>query len=292
MRSLTSSPHFVAFKQKLAALVRHVEVGAPASGGRMAVYLGNNLALTKTIFGHKIYVDTRDISLAPHILIDGYWEQWITNVFRQAIRPGMRVLDVGANIGWYSLIAAELIGPTGRLTSFEANPSMADIVHRNLVVNGFLDRAQVEAKAVYSESKQLEFQVYEHFKGSSSLFATPEAATSFKDTLKTLQVDAVSLDDFLPPGSRVDFIKIDAEGAEPFILKGATRLLSENRHLQIMMEFSASILAQSYGSVGAFCRDINALGFTIWRITHDSSLVESSLEDLESAAHCDVILKR
>lgn len=294
MRSITDSPHFVAFKQKLAALVRHVEVGAQVSapGARMAMYLGNNLALTKTIFGHKMYVDTRDLSLAPHILIDGYWEQWITNVFRQAIRPGMHVLDIGANVGWYSLLAAELVGPNGRLTSFEANPAMAELVHRNLVVNGFLDRARVETKAVYSVSKQLAFQVYEHFMGSSSLFATQEAAASFKDTLKTVQVDAVSLDDFMSPGSRVDFIKIDAEGAEPFILKGATRLFAENPQLQIMMEFSASILSQSYGSVGAFCSDIKALGFTIWRITHDSTLVESSREDLESAAHCDVILKR
>jgi len=292
MRSIANSPHVVALKQKLAALVRRIDVGAPAPAARMAVYLGNNLALTKTIFGHKMYVDTRDVSLAPHILMDGYWEQWITNVFRQTIRPGMQVLDIGANIGWYSLLAAELVGPNGRLTSFEANPAMADLVHRNLMVNGFLDRARVEAKAVYSESTQLEFQVYEHYMGSSSLFATPESAAAFKDTLKTLRVDAVSLDEVLPPGSRVDFIKLDAEGAEPFILKGAARLLAENRDIQIMMEFSASILSQSYGSVEAFCNEIKALGFTIWRIAHDSTLIESSVADLQNAAHCEVILKR
>ena len=204
----------------------------------------------------------------------------------------MRVLDIGANIGWYSLLAAELVGPKGRLTAFEANPSMAEIVFRNLMVNGFLDRAAVEQKAVYSESRQIEFQVYEHYMGSSSLFANKEAAATFKDTLKLLHVDAVSLDEFLPPGSQVDFIKIDAEGAEPFILKGATRLLSENRQVQIMMEFAPSIIKPSYGSIELFIDEIAALGFSIWRIAHDSTLVKSSLADLLSVVHCDVILKR
>jgi|GEM_PF-906460 len=303
MRSIITSPHFVALKQRLAAMARrmearpaatdvHMAARPAAAGSRMAVFLGDHLALTKTIYGHKIYVDTRDFSLAPHILMDGYWEQWITNVFRQLMRPGMQVLDIGANIGWYSLLAADLIGPTGRLTSFEANPVMAEIVYRNLMVNGFLDRAKVEAKAVYSESKVLEFQVYEHYMGSSSLFATSESAASFKDTLKTLQVDAVSLDDFLPAGSKIDFIKVDAEGAEPYILKGGARLLSENRHVQIMMEFAPSLIASSYGSIELFYREIAALGFSIWRIGHDSRLVKSSLDDLSSVAHCDVILRR
>ena len=295
MRSINKSPHVWALKQRLAAMMNsasHVEANLPAASGRQAIYLGNHLALTKTIYGHKMYVETRDISLAPHILIDGYWEQWITNVFRQSIQPGMQVLDIGANIGWYSVLAADLIGPNGRLTSFEANPAMAEIAYRNLMVNGFATRASVEQKAVYSESKQLEFQIYEHHMGSSSLFASKDSAASFHDTLMSLQVQAVSLDEFLPAGSQIDFIKIDAEGAEPYILKGAARLLSENRHVQIMMEFAPSIITVSYGSIEHFLDQIAALGFSVWRIAHDSTLIKSSLEDLSNVAHCDVILKR
>lgn len=292
MTPITTSPHFVALKQRLAAMARRVETGPTVASGRMAVFLGDHLALTKTIYGHKIFCDTRDFSLAPHMLMDGYWEQWITNVFRQLIKPGMRVLDIGANIGWYSLLAADLIGPTGHLTSFEANPGMAEIVYRNLMVNGFMDRAKVEAKAVYSESKVLEFQVYDHNTCSSSLFATTDSPASLKDTPRTLLVDAVSLDDFLPAGSKIDFIKIDAEAAEPYILKGAARLLSENRHVQIMMEFVPSFIVHSYGSAESFYREIAALGFSIWRIGHDSALLKAPLDDLLRLAHSDVILRR
>jgi FkbM family methyltransferase len=285
------SIHFESFLGKLRSLAAHVVPPNAVRNERMAVYLGDHLALTKTIYGHKIYVDTRDYSLAPHILMDGYWEQWITTVFRQAIRAEMQVLDIGANLGWYSLIAADLVGPKGHVTSFEANPSMADIVYRNLLVNGFLDRAKVEAKAVYNESKQLEFQVWERYMGSSSLFATAETATSFNDTLKTVRVDAVSLDDYFPAGSQIDFIKVDAEGAEPYILKGATRLLTENRHVQVMMEFAPSILGPTSGDM--LYREIAALGFSVWRIGHDSTLIKTSLDALSSATnHCDIILKR
>ena len=301
-KSLMKSPHFLSLKARLSTMMQtfgvsegipvpetNVTAGTPT---RSAVYLGNHLALTKTVFGHKIYVDTRDYSLAPHILMDGYWEMWITNVFRSAIRPGMKVVDIGANIGWYSLLAADLVGASGHLTAFEANPAMADIAYRNLMVNGFQERARVEAKAVYSENTQLELKIYDRYKGSSSLFETAERAAQFGDSITMHSVDAVTLDSFFPAESRVDFLKIDAEGAEPYILKGASRLLAENPGIQIMMEFAPSLIINAYGSIDTLCGEISKLGFSIWRIAHDSTLVKSSADDLARVAHCDVILKR
>ncbi len=90
---------------------------APQSSndGRFAVYLGENLALTRVLDRFKMYVDARDISLAPHLLLDGYWELWNTKVFRQLLRPGMHVVDVGANVGYYTLLAAAGVGPRGRV---------------------------------------------------------------------------------------------------------------------------------------------------------------------------------
>lgn len=290
--SITASPHFREFVTKFEELIRGKQPLPVAAPARMSAYLGNNRAITRTIHGHKIYVDTRDHSLTPHIILDGNWEDWITKVFRGLVREGMKVMDIGANIGWYSLIAAELMGPKGRLTAFEANPEMADILYRNIMVNGYADRATVVPKAVYSESKPLEFMVYEHYKGSSSIFSTDESAAVYNDELKHITVQSTSLDDFLPAGSTLDFIKIDAEGAEPFVFKGARRTLQENRDIIIMMEFSPTILAASYGSAHSFIEDIHGLGFDIWRIANDSSLVRSSSADLLSVPHCDVVLRR
>lgn len=178
------------------------------------------------------------------------------------------------------------------MTSFEANPEMADILYRNIMVNGFAGRATVVPKAVYSETRPLEFKIHEHFKGSSSLYSTDESAALFNDEIKHVTVQATAIDDFLPQNSAVDFIKIDAEGAEPFVLQGARRTLSENKDIQVMMEFSTAMLSVWNGGVQAFLREINGLGFEVWRIATDSSLVRSSHEDLLTIGHCDVLLRR
>ncbi|CAA2141972.1 FkbM family methyltransferase [Hyphomicrobium sp. ghe19] len=290
--SVVKSDHFKAFRELLSAMVRLKAAAPVTQETRPTVYLGQNTALTKTIYGHKIYVDTRDYSLTPHLLLDGYWEQWITNVFRTLVRPGMNVIDIGANVGWYSLLAADLIGQSGRLVSFEANPDLSALTYRNLMVNGFLDRSTVVPSAVYSECTTLEFKIYNHYMGSSSIFATSDAAAQFHDSIRELSVNAVTLDSYFPAGTKIDFIKIDAEGAEPFILKGAERLLSENPDIQIMMEFAPSILAGAYGSIEKFHDDLKSYGFTIFRIEHDSSLAQVTLEELSATPHCDVVLKR
>jgi FkbM family methyltransferase len=279
-------------------------VTTAAGNNRIAVYVGDNLALTRTIYDHKIYVDTRDLGLAPHILLDGYWEQWITNVFLSVVQPGMRVVEIGANMGWYSLLAAANIGPAGKLVSFEANPRMAEILRRNIGINGFVDRAQVVNKAVFSANQTLKFGVYDKYMGGSSLFAAGAQTASgdghvgifdpqVNDTFRVIEVGAVALDSYFAQGNKVDFIKIDAEGAEPHILAGADRLLAENKDVQIMTEFAPQLLQRGGSSAEEFYASIRALGFRVLRIERDSSLVESDLPELvRGPPQRDVLLRR
>jgi FkbM family methyltransferase len=292
-RSVAKSIHFQAFASMMDRLDQSRQEPSPAEERkRTTVYLGNNLALTHTVHGHKMYVDTRDVSLAPHILLDGKWEDWITAVFRRLVRPGMNVVDIGANMGWYSVIAADLIGQEGKLVSFEANPALKDIVFRNLMINGFFERSKVESKAVYSDSRQMEFLAFQKYLGASSFFVTPELASQFGDAVEVLKIDTVSLDDYFPKSSRVDFVKIDAEGAEPHILKGSVRVLSENPDMKMMLEFAPQIFASSFGSVEDFYSMVRSLGFSVWRVQHDGGLIGSSLQDLSSITHCDIVLSR
>jgi hypothetical protein len=140
--------------------------------------------------------------------------------------------------------------------------------------------------------------------GGSGLFAAkPDAAgeqghagsfdPQFNDTIRTIEVEAVTLDSYFVEGSRIDFIKIDAEGGEPHILAGAARLLSENGDLQIMLEFAPGSLQRGGSSAEAFYASVRDLGFRVFRIEHDSSLVESKLSDLVGGpAHYDVLLRR
>lgn len=289
----SEAPHFKSLLNMVKAMARTPATLVTAPPQRMAVYLGDHKALTRTIYGHKIFVDTHDISITPHILLDGFWEQWITNLFRGLMRPGMTVIDIGANLGYYSILAADIVGPTGRLVAFEANPSLAELLHSNLAVNGFLDRSTIEHKAVLSSSGMVRFGVYERYLGGSSIYASEEVAARHQDKVKMIDVPAIALDDYFRPGEKVDLVKIDAEGAEPSILQGARRVLTENQDIQVIMEFAPSIFEQSYGSAAKVHEDVTALGFTMYRIEHDGSLTEMSRDMLTGiSGHWDVLLRR
>lgn len=103
---------------------------------------------------------------------------------------------------------------------------------------------------------------------------------------------AVTLDSEIAVGERVDFLKIDAEGAEPFILRGAKKVLSENHNIKIIMEFSRKQVESSFGSFEDFYEEIDDLGFAVREIMHDSSLRLIKKDDLLDLNYCDVVLSR
>jgi hypothetical protein len=87
-------------------------------------FLGNATSLCTVLGRYKMFVDSEDVGLSAHLLMDGYWEMWATEVMAQLIKPGMVVADVGANLGYYTVLMGELVGETGAVHAFEPNPAM------------------------------------------------------------------------------------------------------------------------------------------------------------------------
>jgi len=111
-------------------------------------YLGDHTALCRILGRFKMFVDTRDIGLAGHLMLDGYWEMWVTEAIVSLVGEGMVVADIGANLGYFTLLMAELVGETGRVHAFEPNPQMAKLVEKSLSVNGFGSRVDVHQVAL------------------------------------------------------------------------------------------------------------------------------------------------
>ncbi len=101
------------------------------------VYLGGHSAIARVLGRYRMFVDTRDLSISVHLLTEGYWEMWVTEAMLAVIKPGMTVLDIGANLGYFTLLMADLVGPDGRVLAFEPNPEMAGCLRQSLAVNGF-----------------------------------------------------------------------------------------------------------------------------------------------------------
>ena len=252
----------------------------------------HNRILTKTIYGQKIFCDASDISLTPHIIFDGYWEKWITKIFLEHIHQGMHVLDIGANIGYYSLLAASKVGNKGSVTSFEANPQLADIIASNFSINGYLDFCKIKNIALYKEPTILEFNILKKHKGSSSIYITEDYAKSYHDEIERIKINADCLDNIIASGTKVDFIKMDAEGAETDIICGAQRVLSENRDLKILMEWAPELIIGASGSIDILVDKIKQHKFSIYKITTDSTLEHIPYENIKNLEQCDIILKR
>jgi len=198
------------------------------------IYLGDHEALTRLHTGHRIYVDTRDVGIASHIMLEGRWETWIEAVLVQAIKPGMRFVDVGANFGYFTLIGAETVGAAGHVYSFEANPLLFEKLTKSISVNGFNSRVSPFNVAVNDESRQMEI-LFRHTGSGGGWTDIPRKRNA--GNREVLPVQGEPLDKLLKDVPDVQVIKIDVEGAEPKVLAGAHELIARSRNLSIVLEF-------------------------------------------------------
>ncbi len=216
-------------------------------------YLGDATALCRILGRYKLFVDTLDIGLSTHLLLDGYWETWVTEAMLDVVRPGMVALDIGANLGYYTLLLADLVGPGGRVHAFEPNPAIMTRLQRSVAVNGFGDRVALHAAPLGAEDGTEVALVIPEGEPKNAHIVSPERASGRGITLHATTLDAVI------GGQRVDFIKIDAEGAERAIWQGMRGLLARGEALTIFLEFAAS----RYADAAGFLADIRAAGFAL-----------------------------
>ncbi|MGA2186664.1 MAG: FkbM family methyltransferase [Bryobacteraceae bacterium] len=139
------------------------------------IYLGDHKALMRTVWGQIMILDTRDALLAPHLLLDGFWEAWMTKAFRNVVHEGMTVVDVGANIGYYTLMAASLVGDKGRVYSFEPHPEVFGMLTRNVHVNYFFYNVTLVQQAVLHERGKIDFFLRRDYPGNSSVGEVPSS---------------------------------------------------------------------------------------------------------------------
>jgi FkbM family methyltransferase len=198
-----------------------------------AAYLGEHTVLSRVLGRYKAFLDTRDRGFAAHVMLDGYWEMWLTQFIARLIEPGMHVADIGANYGYYSLLMADLIGPTGRLLAVEPNPPVVDMLKRTLDLNGFTDRSIVEAAAAGSGEGEGRLLVPTGEPKNAMLVGKAVA----REDAALVSVPIHSLDTLLDSFPRVDFLKIDAEGAEEDIILGLGRIIARHRP-RIVLEFN------------------------------------------------------
>lgn len=259
--------------ERLMAIERQL-LSAGSSRQHFAVYVGDHVALTWALDRYKMYVDTRDKAIAVHLLTEGGWEPDVTRLLASTVKRGMKVVDVGANVGYFSLLLADRAGPDGMLWAFEPDPRNYELLSWNLDVNGFTPWSRPYQLAAFDRRTQVRFwQNPINFGGHSVL-----TGDSGEVGGSVIQVDAAPLDDVI--SAPVDVMKIDAEGSEPFIWEGMRQTVERSPNLRVLLEFDPlQIRGKGREPQDFLCR-IRQDGFRIHRIRHDASLHPASDEEL------------
>ena len=237
------------------------------------VYLGDHTALCRVLGRFKFFTDTRDHGFGANLLLDGFWEMWLTMIIARAVKPGMVAIDIGANFGYYSVLLGDLVGPAGRLVAVEPNPVAHTLLRQTLALNGLAGRTHLVAAAAGASSQ-----------GSSFLWAPQNEPKNAQLVADPSLVDPASgiitevpnwgLDDALESiGGRVDFIKIDAEGAEDAILTGMTGTLRQQKPT-LVLEYNAL----RYSDPGALIDLLSAIYGTFHAISFEGSLTPVTKE--------------
>lgn len=244
------------------------------------VFLGDYTALTQ-LEGLSIFVDTRSTDVAPHLLMRGQWERNSTDLFQRMIRPGDTVLDLGANLGVYTLLAARAVGPTGQVHGFEPNSRYAGLVARSLAVNGFTGHAQVHQAAVGETAGVAALRFSWDWGGGGHLALGAEGPA---DGQEIQPCPVVALDElFDDPAFRVHVMKLDIEGAEARALRGMWRLLERSPEVRLMFEFAPQMLNGHGVPPAEMIHLLQELDFHFWEIGKGARLDAVSAESLASS---------
>lgn len=176
--------------------------------------------LVRTEFGDEMYVNPVDFGPSRVISRGGRYEPALTDIMTELLEPGMSVVDVGAQIGYYTLLAARNVGMEGEVISFEPMPENHRILCRNVDLNRYGDRVRIINKAVSSENGTVDLVVKQRNRGGHSIVKRKK---NDQDAISTIKVEMTTLD--LALDSEPDLVKVDVEGAEAQVLDGMSSTL-------------------------------------------------------------------
>ena len=203
--------------------------------------------------GHVMHLDRHD---SLNLSVFGQFEPLETETIRARVKPGHVVVDIGANIGYYTLIMAQKAGAAGRVFAFEPDPANCAILRQNVEENGYKNVTVVQAavadrtgkaRLYLSASDQVDHRLYGSGKSRESV-----------------EVDCYRLDDYFgDTNTHVDFIKMDIQGAEGAAAAGMRGLLARSENAVVITEFWPFGLKSFGTDPGEYLAALQKLGFTL-----------------------------
>lgn len=209
--------------------------------------------------GNKMYIDPKRNPAIALYDIGGY-ENAETKLFESHINEGDVVIDLGANIGYYTLIATKLVGVNGIVYAFEPDPTNFSFLKKSVEINNYKN-VICEQKAVSNENGKIKLFLHKFQTG---------AYTIVGEGKNYIEVEMVKLDEyFKDKNNRVDIIKMDIEGAERLALEGMQKILSVNKNIKIFSEIIPKQLEKTGISAKDYLYMLTNACFSIYEIVEE-----------------------
>lgn len=200
-------------------------------------------------------------------------EPLTSKIFASLLKPGDNVVDVGANIGHYTLLAASVVGPLGRIHAVECSPETLALLSNNIAKNK-LQNVVVHPVAAASQRGTLSLNVTAI---GLSWFSPHSHWPTVSGSGTSVEVEAVPLDELITPP--VQLVKIDAEGVDLDVLKGMKGLLSESPNVSIIVEWAPPLLAETGKDPLEMIQWLQEEGFSRLSVIDEKNKKQHSLEE-------------
>jgi FkbM family methyltransferase len=213
--------------------------------------------IVRTRYGFRYKADLGDW-LGQYVYLTGVYEPPTARIIAELLEPGDTFIDIGANSGFFTLLASRRVGHAGRVVSFEPVPSMRNRLLENIALNN-MRNIQVHDVALSNAEGVLPlFEGPEGHKGISSF-------RHINNSAATIEVKTLPLDTFSKSLSGVTLVKIDVEGAEQLVLEGMVNIFN-NYHPYIVIEITDEYLRAFGHTAAKLAGDLIAKGYRMYEI--------------------------
>lgn len=202
--------------------------------------------LTKIFTDLKMYLNPEDMAVAAHIALDGIWEKEITRAWLAVLKTEDVVLDIGANFGYYGLLAGQFTSKKkAKIIMFEANHKLVPYINKSVSINWLNEQTTVENLAVSNKSGTISLNVLQDYIGSSSVQSMEELESYMHEKMQLKvneiqKVKSTSIDEYCDEHEidQVDLIKMDIEGHEDFAYQGMASTVKRSKGITLFVEFT------------------------------------------------------
>lgn len=242
-------------------------------------YIGNEKMLIKTQYNGILLLPSDDLGLMPLLASKGSFEEPLTHFFLNTIKQGDTILDIGANYGYFTVLAGMLTGPQGKVYAYEPSKKIVTYLQDNVNMNYINVHTEVINKAVYSTETELEFYTAERYSVNSTLNKREGYEKNFDDKYVAEKVETITVGDKFDHIETIKLVKMDIEGGEYHAILGMKNLLEKGIVENLVFEWNVEPLGDN---VDSFIELLNEMdknyGYTLY--TLDNRGVKQRVEQL------------